>query len=121
MSMKDRVLSLLFKGWAGSAFLILLTVLLLLLVGIVFVYSSADNMSSSFPGPYSLSQIKKVILGILTMLAICHHRGRNTNMYQHNNKAVARELHVPPRHFVNFHSHASNNRSSFCSIPWMDS
>ena len=70
--MIDRVRAyrFLFAGWAGAASLILLTVLLLLLIGLVFVHSAADNMSASFPGPYTLSQFKKVILGLVTMLGI---------------------------------------------------
>ena len=68
----DRVKAyrFLFAGWAGAASLILLTVLLLLLIGLVFVHSAADNMSTSFPGPYTLSQLKKVVLGLVSMLGI---------------------------------------------------
>ena len=67
---RQRVTSILFGGWAGAASLVLLTVLLLLLIGLVFVHSAADNMASSFPGPYTQSQLKKVILGLVTMLGI---------------------------------------------------
>ena len=67
---RQRVISILFGGWAGAASLILLTVLLLLLIGLIFVHSAADNMASSFPGPYTQSQLKKVILGLVTMLGI---------------------------------------------------
>ena len=67
---RQKVISFLFGGWAGAASLILLTVLLLLLIGLVFVHSAADNMASSFPGPYTQSQLKKVILGLVTMLGI---------------------------------------------------
>ncbi len=67
---RQRVISILFGGWAGAALLVLLTVLLLLLIGLVFVNSAADNMTSSFPGPYTQSQLKKVILGLVTMLGI---------------------------------------------------
>lgn len=67
---RQRVISILFGGWAGAALLVLLTVLLLLLIGLVFVHSAADNMTSSFPGPYTQSQLKKVILGLVTMLGI---------------------------------------------------
>ncbi|MFL2857351.1 MAG: FtsW/RodA/SpoVE family cell cycle protein [Planctomycetota bacterium] len=67
---RQRSISILFGGWAGAASLVLLTVLLLLLIGLVFVHSAADNMASSFPGPYAQSQLKKVILGLVTMLGI---------------------------------------------------
>ncbi len=67
---RQRMISILFGGWSGAASLILLTVLLLLLIGLVFVHSAADNMASSFPGPYTQSQLKKVILGLVTMLGI---------------------------------------------------
>ena len=67
---RQRTISILFGGWAGAASLVLLTVLLLLLIGLVFVHSAADNMASSFPGPYAQSQLKKVILGLVTMLGI---------------------------------------------------
>lgn len=67
---RQRMIGILFGGWSGAASLILLTVLLLLLIGLVFVHSAADNMASSFPGPYTQSQLKKVILGLVTMLGI---------------------------------------------------
>ena len=67
---RQRSISILFGGWAGAASLVLLTVLLLLLIGLVFVHSAADNMASSFPGPYAQSQLKKVILGLVTMLGL---------------------------------------------------
>ncbi len=62
--------SVLTHGWNGTAILIVLTVLLMLTLGLVFVHSATESAESGFPGPYSSSQLKKVVLGLVVMLAI---------------------------------------------------
>ncbi|NCF55388.1 MAG: FtsW/RodA/SpoVE family cell cycle protein [Planctomycetia bacterium] len=59
-----------FQGWIGTSGLILITTLLLLWVGVVFVHSATVDTGIGFPGPYAVSQIKKIIVGIGVLLAI---------------------------------------------------
>ncbi|MGE4619827.1 MAG: FtsW/RodA/SpoVE family cell cycle protein [Planctomycetota bacterium] len=57
-------------GWDGPAVLILLTSLWLLFVGTIFVQSAADGPGAGFPGPYAISHMKKIIVGLVAMIAI---------------------------------------------------
>ena len=58
------------EGWAGVAFLLLVTSLWLLVVGTIFVQSAADGPESGFPGPYAISHMKKILLGLILMATL---------------------------------------------------
>ncbi|MEE2858036.1 MAG: FtsW/RodA/SpoVE family cell cycle protein [Planctomycetota bacterium] len=57
-------------GWAGPATLLILASLWLLLIGTIFVYSSADGSEGGFPGAYSASHMKKILVGIFGLLLV---------------------------------------------------
>ncbi|MDE0959409.1 MAG: FtsW/RodA/SpoVE family cell cycle protein [Planctomycetota bacterium] len=58
------------EGWFGAALLLLLTTGWLLVVGTIFVHSAADGPEGGFPGPYSSSHMKKILVGLGGMLAL---------------------------------------------------
>ncbi len=57
-------------GWAGPAILLVLTSVWLLVVGTIFVQSAADGPVGGFPGPYAISHIKKIIVGLVALVAM---------------------------------------------------
>ena len=58
------------KGWAGPAILLVLSGFWLLMMGTIFVHSAADGPETGFPGPYASSHLKKIIVGVVAMLAV---------------------------------------------------
>ncbi len=58
------------NGWAGPAILLVLAGVWLLMVGTIFVHSAADGPETGFPGPYASSHLKKIIVGVVAMMAI---------------------------------------------------
>ncbi|MEE2883909.1 MAG: FtsW/RodA/SpoVE family cell cycle protein [Planctomycetota bacterium] len=58
------------SGWAGPAIVLLMTSMWLLFVGTIFVHSAADGPIGAFPGPYVISHIKKIILGICCLATV---------------------------------------------------
>jgi rod shape determining protein RodA len=58
------------SGWAGPASLLVLASLWLLLIGTIFVYSAADGPEGGFPGAYSASHMKKILVGIVGLLFV---------------------------------------------------
>ena len=68
-AIRDGV-TILTKGWNGSSLLIVVTVSLLLLLGLIFVHSATATAETPFPGPYAISQLKKVILGFVVMIGV---------------------------------------------------
>ena len=58
------------EGWAGAAFLLLVTSIWLLTVGTIFVQSAADGPDVGFPGPYAVSHLQKILVGLILMAII---------------------------------------------------
>ena len=58
------------SGWAGPATLLVLSSLWLLMIGTIFVYSAADGPENGFPGAYSASHMKKILVGIAGLLFV---------------------------------------------------
>ena len=58
------------EGWAGAAFLLLVTSIWLLTVGTIFVQSAADGPDVGFPGPYAISHMQKIVVGLVLMAIV---------------------------------------------------